>query len=362
MNLWGEKMSNKKKKRKKKAAKKKNVSKKKNNRKKINSTKKTNTESSKKISSKNNIKSKTTGKKNTNKKVTSSNINTNKKIHVEKEQKTKQKVNKKKKFKLKIIVAVPIILVLILSALIILKNFNNNSDNNSIDFEKINFDEYLELYNIDEINYVYLYHESCLNCDDYEINLDKLQKEYGIHIKKFDYSNLSDSDINILKSSNSFLEKKIDIPTIISINGKEEISSISGIKEYSALKNFVSYSTNTLNGKTFIKIDVDEYTTLLNSDDKKLIYMCDSNQEYCESFTSILEKTTTDKKIKVYYLNMANVTSSDDWDKLESSSKIFDKQWFIPALLVVKNGKVIDYKMENLNEEDLNDFLNKNKL
>ena len=67
-------------------------------------------------------------------------------------------------------------------------------------------------------------------------------------------------------------------------------------------------------------------------------------------------------KLIINYLNLNNITSSSDWDKLSESNKIFNGQWFIPAILIVKNGKIIDYKMEELSERELINFLKKNNL
>ena len=165
-----------------------------------------------------------------------------------------------------------------------------------------------------------------------------------------------------LKSSNSFLESGIDVPTIISIKDGKEVSSLDGIKDYSSLKNFVNISNEPMSGKSFTKISVDEYVSLLNSKNKSFIYICNSIEDKCEKFTSILEKTASNRKLKVNYLNLNNIISSSDWDKLSESNKIFNGQWFIPAILIVKNGKIIDYKMEELSESDLINFLKENNL
>ena len=89
--------------------------------------------------------------------------------------------------------------------------------------------------------------------------------------------------------------------------------------------------------------------------------MCDSSDS-CNKFSTLLDNVSTERKIKVNYLNTENITSSDDWEKLESSNKIFEKMWFMPVIMVVKDNKVIDYKMETLTEKDLNKFLKKNGL
>lgn len=252
-----------------------------------------------------------------------------------------------------------ILLIVILGFKLLL---GSKKEKSVVNFENITIEEYSSLYKSKDLEYIYLYHNSCSRCDDYEVNLDKLQNEYKIRIKKFDYSNLDENKLNELKSSNSFLESGIDVPTIISIKDGKEVSSLDGIKDYASLKNFVSVSNEPMSGKSFTKISVDEYVSLLNSKNKSFIYICNSIEDKCENFTSTLEKIASSRKLKVNYLNLNNIISSSDWDKLSNSNKIFNNQWFIPAVLVTKNGKIIDYRMEELSESDLIKFLKKNGL
>ena len=101
---------------------------------------------------------------------------------------------------------------------------------------------------------------------------------------------------------------------------------------------------------------------LLGSKDKSFIYICNPNSSGCKSFSKVLETVSTKKKLKVYYLNTDTINTEEDWKKLEESNKIFKKVWFMPAVLVVKNNKIVDYKMETLSEKDLTKFIDKNKL
>ena len=345
------------KKKKKKALKKKNVS---NKKKKVNSSKKknttskrsnvsTNTSSKKSSTASKSVNKPKTTKKNTEVKKNNSNKNTVVKKNVE---------VKKVKFNKKILIISSILLILCVVGIILLKNnINNRVSNDS--FTEISFDEYLDLYEKEGLEFVYLYHSSCINCDSYEEKLKNLEKEFSISINKFDYSKLNDSDLSILKSSNSFLEDGIEVPMILSIKDGIEVSSVSGIKEYSALKNFVSLSKSENGVNNFNKINVNEYLSILSSKDKSLIYICDSSDS-CNKFSSVLDGVCGNRKIKVNYLNTENITSSDDWSKLESSNKIFKDMWFMPVIMVVKDNKVIGYKMEVLSESDLNKFLKKN--
>lgn len=272
-----------------------------------------------------------------------------------------EKTNKKLSKKL-IVLIVGVLFILLVVILGFKLLFSSKKDKVVVNFENITIEEYNSLYKSKDLEYIYLYHDSCSKCYDYELNLDKLQSEYNIKIKKLDYSNFNDEELSSLKSSNSFLESGIDVPTIISIKDGKEVSSLDGIKDYSSLKNFVNVSNEPMSGKSFTKISVDEYVSLLNSKNKSFIYICNSIEDKCEKFTSILEKTASNRKLKVNYLNLNNIISSSDWDKLSESNKIFNGQWFIPAILIVKNGKIIDYKMEELSESDLINFLKENNL
>lgn len=272
-----------------------------------------------------------------------------------------EKTNKKLSKKL-IVLIVGVLFILLVVILGFKLLFSSKKDKVVVNFENITIEEYNSLYKSKDLEYIYLYHDSCSKCYDYELNLDKLQSEYNIKIKKLDYSNFNDEELSSLKSSNSFLESGIDVPTIISIKDGKEVSSLDGINDYSSLKNFVNVSNEPMSGKSFTKISVDEYVSLLNSKNKSFIYICNSIEDKCEKFTSSLEKTASNRKLKVNYLNLNNITSSSDWDKLSESNKIFNGQWFIPAILIVKNGKIIDYKMEELSESDLINFLKENNL
>lgn len=347
------------KKKKKKALKKKNVSNK--SKKKVNSSKKKNTTGKRSA-----VNTNTSSKKGS---TISKSVNTNKSNNKKNVEVNKNSTNnntvvnknvkiKRVKFNKKIFIVSSILLILCIVGIILLfNNINNRVSNDS--FVEISFDEYLDLYEKEGLEFIYLYHSSCINCDTYEEKLNNLEKEFEINIKKFDYSKLNDSDLSILKSSNSFLEDGIEVPMILAIKDGAEVSSVSGIKEYSALKNFVSLSKSENGVNNFNKINVNEYLSILSSKEESLVYICDSSDS-CSKFSSILDSVSTTRKIKVNYLNTENITSSDDWTKLESSNKIFKDMWFMPVIMVVKDNKVIGYKMEVLSESDLNKFLKKN--
>lgn len=328
-----------------------------NSKKKKTNTKKKNTDvrcssfSSKSSSVKKNV-------SNTSKK--SSGVKSNNKVGNTKK-KSEVKVEKKSiKINLKTIIIVFVILVICVCGFLFLSSSANNNKT-GVKLNKISFDEYLDLYKKEGLEFIYLYHSSCVSCDSYEDKILNLESEFDIKFNKLDYTNLSESDMSILKSSNSFLEDGIVNPTIISIKNGYSIGSMSGIKEYSALKNFVNLSREEEVSNSFNKINVDSYLSILSSKDKSVVFICDSSQA-CNKFSSVLESVTKSRKIKINYLNTDNITKSEDWEKLESSNKIFKDVWFMPVVMIVKDEKIVSYMMETMNEEDLNSFFKKNKM
>lgn len=269
------------------------------------------------------------------------------------------KINKAKLRKAFIILFVILCLTLIV---IFYKMMKDKGDSSNIEFEKITIKEYFDLYSSKELQYIYLTNKSCMDCKSYEININKLQAEYKINIKKLDFTNISDDNLEKLKTSHSHLKDGIEVPMLISIKDGKEVTQVSGIKEYSVLKKFVDYSINPTDTNSFEKITLDKYLSLIKAKDTTLIYIGDSTNNGCKKFAPVLEEVSNSRKVKVHYLNTNNFSKEEEWEKLENSSDIFKKQWFMPTVIIVKNGKIKDYKMEILSKKDLEKFFKKNNL
>ena len=224
-------------------------------------------------------------------------------------------------------------------------------------FEKITLKEYLDLYNTKgDLEFIYLFDEKCTNCEKYESNILKLKNEFGIIVKKLETSKLNIDDIKKIENSNELFKDGLILPTIVSIKDGKAISEISGTKEYSALKKFLEYTKKPTNN-SFNLITVDKFIDLLNSKEKTIIYIGTSNDTNCEKFTKLLDSVSSKLNIKINYLNTVEITTEDNWEKLNNSNKIFKNNWFVPVIVIVKNGKIVNYKMEVMDEESLYKFL-----
>lgn len=284
----------------------------------------------------------------------------NSKIREEQKEFTK---NNKKIIQLKkssVIVRILIVVILLVSIIYILLSFNKKNDEKHINFETISINKYVDLYKKEDVEFIYIKKDNCAPCQFVEQNLDKIQKEYKIKFNTINISKLDEKDMNKLKNSNKLFNDKWDAPLIFSIDNGELITSLEGYKEYSVLKRFVDYSKNPSNNNSFTKIDIDKYLALLKSNNLSIIYIGESNSSACKLYDKILEEVSVEKNLLINYLNTDIINKESDWNKLSSSNKIFNDIWFVPVTLLVKDGKIIDYKMEAMDKDTLIDFLNRN--
>ena len=342
--LWGENMANKKKKRKSvsksSSSKKNNKSKKVTTNKKV--TKKTNSNKSvtgkspKKVSKISNIEN---GFKN-NKEDNSKNIVVN---DVPKEKNVKREISIRK-----IVTLIVLICIVFVCGIIFNKPKKQGGD---YKFNEINYNSYLELFNGEDISFIYLIKNDCSECDISNSNVYKLESEMKIKINELNISNLGEDEFKNVYNG-------ISAPVLISVRNGKIIKEESANRDYNVLKSFVTNSQKPVDTYSFNKINVSEYIKLLNSKELTYIYMCSDTS--CKEQNKILDDISKTRKFKVNYLNLDEVTTVGDWELLNNSDKIFEDTWFVPVNIVVKNGKIKSYKMEVLDENGLIEFLEDN--
>lgn len=238
----------------------------------------------------------------------------------------------------------------------------NNSKDDVVEFIDIDYLGYKELYKKDNLEYIYITENDCTYCELLEPYLMDLQEEYDIELKSLNISNLTNEELEELKDSNSVFEGELEAPILISIKDGKEISNVKGYKEYEVLKKFVNYSENPGESTSFIKINIDQYLEILNSEDLSVIYICRNNSKSCEKYSPTLESISLEREITVYYLNTDTLDTRTEWEKLENSNEIFSKMWFVPTTIVTKNGEIVSYKMETMNSAKLSSFFKKSGL
>lgn len=227
---------------------------------------------------------------------------------------------------------------------------------------EISYNEYENLYKSKDLNYVYIIENNCTYCELLEPYIFRLQNEFKIKFKTLNLSKINESDRNKLLKSNSIFSDNYSLPLLLSIKGGNEISNIKGYKEYQVLKKFVEYSNNPKENNSFVKINVNKYLDVLKSSDLSIIYIGRDSSKSCEAFASVLEEVSVEYSLKVYYLDTDILDTNEEWEKINTSNELFKKDWFVPTLLLTKDNKVLAYKMETMNKNNLVYFLEKNKI
>lgn len=97
----------------------------------------------------------------------------------------------------------------------------------------------------------------------------------------------------------------------------------------------------------FDTIDTDKFVKLFKSDKKSLIYLGRSTCGFCVKFLPNLQKAQKEFGYKTYYLD---ITTVDDKgvEKIQGLDKFLkDNYGYTPMVLVVKNGKILNEKVDD---------------
>lgn len=247
----------------------------------------------------------------------------------------------------KIVTLIILICIIIVCGII----FNKPKEQGGYEFNKINYNTYLELFNSENISYIYIVKDNCSECLESKNNIVKLESEMNIKINELNISSLTIDECKNIYSG-------IGTPVLISVTNGKVIKEESATRGYNVLKSFVINSKEHVDTYSFNKINVNEYIKLLNSKDLTYIYICSSSQ--CKEENRILDSVSSSKKFKVNFLDIDEIATDSDWDLLNNSNEIFRNTWFVPVNIIVKNGNIKSYRMEVLDIDGLNEFLEEN--
>ena len=110
-----------------------------------------------------------------------------------------------------------------------------------------------------------------------------------------------------------------------------------------------------LKGFTFTNMGVDEYVEFYNSNREGIIYVTKEDAVMKKEFETVISNNFENKKIKVYKLDLTNV-SGDEEQKFIDASAFAENEYTIPMLLYIKDGNIVasiqgyvpDYKVQEL--------------
>ena len=218
-----------------------------------------------------------------------------------------------------------------------------------------------EAYSADKYTFIELARDGCTYCIKQEPILEDLQKNYGLEYLYIDTRAINDSQLKYILEKIKVDYDDFGTPTMAVI-GKNGVSeSIIGYKNEDYLANILNkYELIKDYGMNGLKeISYSEYYKLLKSKNTSVIYLGRSNSADNDFAISQLKRASFETGVQIYSLDVYDVYMSETYsDKATSEQKaiakkfmaslsLFDDGLTTPAVLIVKNGKLIASKIQS---------------
>lgn len=230
--------------------------------------------------------------------------------------------------------------------------------------------KYLETFNSTvesgERKLILLAREGCVYCQMFEPLLDYMKEIYG-----FDYLYV-DTDLISKKGLSQVLETlNIDpddfgTPHLSLVESGKKVDEIAGYVDESKLLAFlVKNGFAPADSKVALNyIDYEQYKTLITSENPELIVIGQTSCSACMMAKPALLSIADKYNVKINYLNLTDVQSSENGSELikefQTSLKFLaEEEWGTPLMIVVKNKEVIGSSKGYHSEEEYVSFLKK---
>ena len=118
--------------------------------------------------------------------------------------------------------------------------------------------------------------------------------------------------------------------------------------------------TDELSKAGFDEITLDEYLSLINSEDKSIVLVARPTCYYCQQFTPILKQAKEEMNLKINYINTDKFTE-DDYKKFSNSlDYLKNTEWGTPLTLIVQNGDSVAENNGYVELSKIKEFFTKN--
>lgn len=103
----------------------------------------------------------------------------------------------------------------------------------------------------------------------------------------------------------------------------------------------------------FHEITVDKLNQKLNSDENFVLLLGRPDCSHCVAFKPVITKVANEKSIDVYYLNVDNIETLEDWESIWN----LVEQEGTPTVAVIEKQQLISSNAGEMTEEQLIKFL-----
>lgn len=190
--------------------------------------------------------------------------------------------------------------------------------------------------------------------DDIEYSkkvLNEISDEYDITLSLIPAYLLSEFQKEKL---NSMLEiSYVDDQIVLLISDGKIIGSIRGKNsKEDYINKMLEYKFISSKEESINYIDYNSFLNILDQENKSIIVIGKEDCKYCEDLKTVLNKIAKNYDIVFNYLNIVNFDSEDSKNVESKLLQLGYKDGFsTPILLIVENGKLLDYVVGSSNEE-----------
>lgn len=206
---------------------------------------------------------------------------------------------------------------------------------------------YQDILKSNDTNIIYVSAASCSHCQNFEPILKNVVKEYDLKLYKIDLDKYSQDDKTNLYNSLEFFSTEWGTPSILIVKNGKLIESLVGERNKDQLiklfKNHNIIKTTSSDISYLTNVDVNGYMEAIESEDTIIMFIASSSCPNCEKTTPILEELIKEENIKIYYIDLDEIETEEDYNTLIDSFDIYlDPDFGVPTTLIIKNHNIID--------------------
>lgn len=204
--------------------------------------------------------------------------------------------------------------------------------------------DFYSAFNGSEEKIIMIGRDNCSWCQLFKPTLDFMSELYGFEYMYINTNELTSSTFNKLLKTIGVERDEFGTPLTIVVKDGTVVDSLNGYTDEKDLLDFLKkYDFVDEDAKLLLDyIDYSGYKKILKSDDVKVLVIGQTSCTYCIKAKPILNKVVNDKKVKINYLNITEL-SDEEREKFNSSLKyLSENEWGTPLTLIVKNGEVVD--------------------
>lgn len=196
----------------------------------------------------------------------------------------------------------------------------------------------------EESKLVMIGRDDCGWCQLFHPSLEFMSEKYGFEYLYVNTNKLTSSVFNKFLKDISVDSKTFGTPLTVVVKNGEIVDSLNGFTDEKDLLTF-------LQDNGFVKedaslpmryIDYKKYSEILKYDDTRIVVVGQTGCQYCIKSKPILNQIISDFGIKIYYLNITDLSSDDKVKFNDSLEYLKNTEWGTPLTLILKKGKVID--------------------